>query len=709
MVNLLRNYHDPELKGYTKLHHSLSKHVHPTHEGSSSISLLRRIVSLLPLLGLLGIAFNIWGSAIPLPLSGGLSIFLYAATLALVIIVLRSRSEGQIFLVDKIVLGIALVAMIGYTITNLYANPGYGTDEAAYQQYAAQLLMHGLNPYTHNLVGALTKFQVPVQYATYTLNGGISSHWAYPALALFITVPFILITHGVQSSIIANVTFLAAGMVLAFAILPRSMKPLAPLIALGIPILFGYALAGTNDIIMMPFLILAVIGWDEFGGSSRRRSRDFTQAISMGCAISVQQLAWFVAPFIVFGILSIQSRKWGWKTALQSAIKYSLVSLATFIIINAPFIVWNTSAWIDGILAPLLQHAIPYGQGLIGLALFWNIGGGNIVLYTYASMLIYVALLWVFFRNAEELARVATILPLIVFFFPTRSLAEYFMTPVLLWLVAATTVRTSIETDGIGVPTNVHGKTSTFRDWLALIPGLALVAVALFTPSPINLRVARVSTDGQLERIWKVQLLARNTTRHRIKPAFEMNYKGQATPFWHVVRGPRFLRPGQSGLYEIVAPDLGSMPAITTPFVVQAVTSAPESVSVSKRFIPGYESTFITPSYINSVVEPGETITFHVQLRSPFGAVIHRRRVPVALSQVIYAQSGLAYATTTINNSYPGKTPVIKYTNTKGVATFHISNSEREHAVVYYQASILSKQGYPYGYSNIVTVDWGAR
>lgn len=669
----------------------------------------RRALSVLPSISLLGVAFNMWGAAVPFPIVGLLAVILFISVLLSLIVVLKSSSTKQLELLDKMVLVLSVAALAGWATATLYSHPGYGTDEIAYQQYAAQMLMHGLNPYTHNLIRALTRYRVPVQYATYTLSGGISSHWAYPDLAILITIPFILLTHGIQAGIIANVTFLTISMILAFTFLPKHFRPLASLLTIGLPILFGYAISGTNDIIMMPFLIIAIRSWNEYGIDGRHRWINIAQAVSLGLAISVQQLAWFIAPFLAVGIFSLRTEETGWRYGLTTSIKYTLTVIGTFLCVNGPFIVWNFGSWIHGILTPVLQHAIPYGQGIIDLPLFWGFGGGNLKLYTYAALVLYVGLLWIFYRNARALATVASLLPIIPFFLPTRSLAEYYMTPITLWIVGAITVRPSSANNAIGSSEHLNALSVKKRDLLAILPSIGLLLFALTSASPIKIHVTRVATDGQLERVWQVHITAQNTSRKTLKPSFEMNYIGQASPFWHIVKGPSRLKPGVIANYTLVAPDTGSMPGITTPFLVQAVTNSPETVSISPRFTPGYLSSFLTPSYVNSVVKPGQTLTFHVQLRSPFGARIYRPRVRIALGQIIYAQGGLGYSTTTINHGNPGQTPVMALTNAQGIASFRITNTNNEHALVYYQAWILPHGQYPFGYSDIVVVDWSAK
>jgi len=120
--------------------------------------------------------------------------------------------------------------------------------------------------------------------------------------------------------------------------------------------------------------------------------------------------------------------------------------------------------------------------------------------------------------------------------------------------------------------------------WLMLavfLPTAGFLALALTTPAPLTLRVLSVTTNGQFERVWQIQVAVTNRSSSTVAPHFTAHSTSQLTPFWEVRHGPASLRSGQTASYTLVAPDVGSMPFITQPFVVQAVTAQPESISSS--------------------------------------------------------------------------------------------------------------------------------
>jgi hypothetical protein len=96
-----------------------------------------------------------------------------------------------------------------------------------------------------------------------------------------------------------------------------------------------------------------------------------------------------------------------------------------------------------------------------------------------------------------------------------------------------------------------------------------------------------------------------------------------------------------------------------------------------------------------------------VQLRSPYGAIVRREGVRVALGQVIYGQNNLIPAEASINGRATGQSPVVARTDARGVAHFrvsdHVAQSGNE---IYFQAWVAPGRGYPFGYSEIVSVLW---
>jgi uncharacterized membrane protein len=659
-----------------------------------------RVATLVAALSLLGVSFATWATVVQIPVNGAISVFGLAALLALIVAALVV-GDDQLHRIDIALVGLGLLLLAGWATSSVYLQPGYGTDEAAFEQYAGSLLLHGHNPYGADLTPALSHFRVPIQYATYLLSGGVVHGLEYPSVPVLLAALFIPITGGVQSVIIANVVALAATCVVMFLLLPRTWKSLAVLVTIGLPILFGNTVAGVNAILMgLPLLIVAW-KWTETGRAARLGRAGAVRAICLGLAASTQPLAWFIVPFVLVGTWRLRSAELGRRGAQRIVVAYTAIALAAFAVLNLPFIVWDPGAWSSGVSSPLTQHAIPYGQGIIDATLFFHTGGGSLFAYTVAGALFYLAALIAFAVWFDRLGMACFVLPVTALFFSTRSLAEYFMVLIAVWTVSLLTNRSSAFKL---VQPLIRTRRPRAAAALLFIPALGALVAALASPPPLSLSVLSVRTNGELEGVWKLQVAVTNTSHHRLSPRFAVNYMGQATTFFHELAGPDSLAPGQHATYVLAAPNRGSMPGITTPFVVLATTTGPDTVSVSRRYVPEPYAADLEPGYVNEIIPLHRSITFQVQLRSPFGSRVRKSGVQVALGQVIYGQNTLYFAQASINGRAEGMTPVFASTDDRGIATFRITNSQPQELPIYFQAWIAGS--YPYGYSAIIPTIW---
>lgn len=682
-----------------------------------------RVISTVAAISLFGPAFAAWSSIIQIPVIGAVTVVAFAAIIVAILTAFVVKSEGSLRKLDFVILGMAVILLLVWAASQLYRYPSYGTDEAAYMQYAAQLLLNGHNPYTSNLLPALAKFRVPIQYATYTLNGRISSALAYPSLSFLLVVPFIVLTHGTQSVIICNVFFLAVEMIVVFFLLPHSIRSLAPLLVIGLPILFGYSVAGVNDALFMPFLSIVAYRWSDIGRSGQLGKGGIIRAICLGLAVSISQLPWFIMPFLILGVWLLRKRELGNVSAIVLTARFFGIVCITALTVNAPFIVWNAKAWLAGITTPLFQHAIPYGQGLIDATAYFNLGGGNLTFYTFAAIAVMLAMLLAYAVYFDRYWKVAFVLPALALLFPTRSLAEYFMTVIVVWVISFVCAGNGPLISDMPslqqkhnpllsstiyrlIPTHLT-KLLNIITVIAFLPAVILLYLAMTSAPPLSLSIKSVETNGQFQKIWQIQVLVINKSDSAIKPHFATNFVGQMTAFWEVSHGPLEIMPRSKDLYTLVAPNVGSMPGVTQPFVLQAVTAQPQSISSSQLYTPERFSSYISPSYFNLSVPYGKSINLSVQLRSPYGGRVYQGGIRIALGQIIYAQTALIPAEAQINNAPQGQTPVIATTNANGVAQFRVRafNSQGGNPI-YFQAYIYPSDNFPYGYSEVVSVNW---
>ena len=666
--------------------------------GQEHMFLIEKLLTIVAILGLMGVAFPIWSAIIAIPSIGALSVVGTAFGLWLVAMTYQSTDPKQLKRTQLLVLLLSLIMIVGWAIRTLYFHPVYGTDEAAYDQYAAMLFsQQGIDPYTANLIRALTLFRVPIQYATYTLNGGIASRLAYPDLSFLLIIPFLWIADGTQAAILASLFFYSLSITVGFFLVPRMARPLIIIAGVGLPILFGFSVAGINDFEFMPFLLYASFQWMEWGQGTRLTRRDWFKAVSFGLACSVQQLPWFFGPFLLVGIFRVRQDHAGTRKALRRSLQYFAIVSLIFITTNFPFIIWHPIGWLEGCLRPLIQAAIPYGQGIIDIPIFFHIGGGNLKLFSDTALLLYASFLFIYYVNFSHMYQLTFVLPSIALFFPTRSLAEYFLTLVLVWIVSmysSTNFSTVIPTPK-----------SNRLIYLSLLPGAIALLWAVATPSPLKMQLLSVQSNGELQKLWSVRVRVTNRTDHKMALHFAANYSGQMTSFWNTTQSD-LIGPYQQKIFNLSAPNVGSMPGVTTPFMIQAVTATPTSISSTNTYIPQKYLCSFNPEYFNKVYPLGARVTLSVQLRTPFGAKANVGGVRVALGQVIYGQSDLIPATSRINNGYEGQSPIVEETNGRGQAIFHISENVNQHNPIYFQAWVTPRNGYPYGYSPIISVLW---
>lgn len=681
--------------------------------GGTGVTTVHRVIVAVAAIGLLGPAFATWSGIISMPLSGVASVIITAGSLALLMAAVTVKTERSLRRVEVVLLVLGVVTLAAWATSVVSANPAYGTDEAAFEQYAAGLLLNGLDPYAHSLLPALLHYRVPIQYATYTTSGGVVSTLGYPALPILLVVPFLWLTHGVQSVLVLNVVALTASMIIAFFVLPRHYRSLAVVAVVGLPILFGYTVAGVNVILAIPFLIVVAWRFTETGAEGRLGRRGIGQALCLGLAISVQQIAWFILPFVVVAVWSARRTEMDRSSASRVVGRYVGIALVTFAAVNAGFIAAGAREWVEGIFEPLVQHAIPYGQGIIDLSVFAGIGGGNLSYYTYGAVVLLLGLLVSFRLFFLAWWRCTFLLPSLALFFPTRSLAEYWMTLVLIWVVSLFAASPHPLPPGAA-----RGQSGEVAGWrfgraaiaaISLLPGLGLLTMAVGSPAPLSVGVVGIRTNGQYERVWELTLRVVNHSHEALRPHFATNSIGQMTPFWHRLSGPATLRAGTASRYLLAAPNVGSMPGITQPFQIDAVTNSPETISVTRNVTTEPYSTWIYQSDVDQVLAPGQTVDLTVQLHSPLGGAVDRAGVPVELGQVIYGQSQLVPSEARVNGAPEGQTPVAMKTDPHGQATFRVTDSSPQGQPIYFQAWTTSREGYPFGYSETVDVLWSGR
>ena len=598
--------------------------------------------------------------------------------------------------IDLVVLAAVIVALGIWCYFQIYIAPDYGTDEVAFDQYAAQLALHGINPYLHSMAAAFPLFHVSPNGYTFLLNGQPVTNLSYPALAFEQYLPLLAMGVTTQAAVWTDVAAWALGAVVLYAVLPRKLAPLAAVVV-SLDVFTGYAVGGVTDFLFMPLLIGAAAGWDRFAWT--RGPAAWRGPVLMGLAMAVKQTPWLIVPFVVAGIVLESRRLRGWTQGLRDGLRYVGIAAVAFLVPNLPYLLNAPGAWLSGILTPLTAQTVPAGQGLVSLSLSLPLGGGSLRDFNSAAIVVFLGLLACYLTTYPVLKPAAFLLPSIVLFFATRSFGSYLVTLIPAALAAAaTTQRPQLS--------------ASWRHWKWVVSGAAAscalaVLAALTSPSPLVMSIQSVRTTGQLATVDQVTVSVTNHSDRRVRPSFTVEDGMSMTAFWRRVHGPPALGPHQEARYTIQAPSYFAMPSIINGFQILAFSHGPPTVSRTGSYVASIWRTVLRPSAINQPVARGQTITVHAEIVNRLDQPVRAANVPVWLGQVIYAQGGTIPSEATINKGYGGQTPVPALTNAQGIATFTIrlSSPTVPHAPVYFEANLVkSTSAYPYGYSPILAV-----
>lgn len=608
---------------------------------------------------------------------------------------LSARRQQQ---ADIAVLLAVVAALALWSYFQVYIAPDYGTDEVAFDQYAAQLALHGINPYLHSMAAALPLFHVSPNGYTFLLNGQRLTRLSYPALAFEAYLPLLAVGVSTQIAVWVDVAAWAAAAVVLYAVLPRKLAPLAAVVV-SLDVFIGYAVGGVTDFLFLPLLIGAAAGWDRFAWT--RGPAAWRGPILMGLAMAVKQTPWLIVPFVVSGIVLESRRLHGWRQGIWDGLRYFGIAVTAFLLPNLPYVVESPTAWLRGILTPLLAQTVPAGQGLVGLSLSLSTGGGALHDYNAAAIVVFISILASFAATFPVLKPAAFIIPSIVLFFSSRSLGSYLVMLIPAGIAAAATVQRP-------QPATCwrHWKWVAFSAimWCALA-----VIAALSSPSPLAMVIKSVHTTGQLATVDQLTVTVTNNSAQAVRPAFTIEDGLSMTAFWRRVHGPSVLPAHQQASYVIEAPSYFAMPAIGSGFQVLAFTHAPATVSRSEAYVASVWRVVLQPATISQPVAQGQVISIRAEIVDRLDQPVHVANVPVWLGQVIYSQGGTDFSQAVINNSAIGATPVQALTNPQGVATFAVK-LPRSRVLLsqdpsYFEANLVKPySGYPYGYSPILAV-----
>jgi uncharacterized membrane protein len=479
------------------------------------------------------------------------------------------------------------VLALASVVTSILGNEGaaihlrafYTTDSSAFDQVAARLLQHGVNPYTASLLPAERLLQTPAAYWTYTIDGGHVTQMSYPAGSVLVYLPALALGFRHQ---IVDWTDLVAWVVtgaLLFVLVPSAVRWFAVLV-LAIPAFTTIFGSGGTDAVFLPFMVLAVWRWDRFGVGRSAGLANWMGPVALGLACSIKQTPWFCVPFLVVGLF-IEARTSG-RRPVRLAAGYLAIVAGVFAIVNLPFIVWSPSAWLHGTLLPLTRPLVIDGQGLTTVALHGVARGVSIPLLNLAGLLVLATLVVAMVVWYPVMKRIWMLALPLAFFVAPRSLTSYLLDLYPAALVAAITVAPSARGWAGTRAATVMRRPATL---VVLAPAVAavVVAVAAFSSPPLELAVRSVTATQSATALDTVTLTVSNTTAATVRPHFMVSV-GSPHPdgFWHPIdRQPVVLGPHGSTTVTIAPGMYTSAPLHGTHWLVEAYTASPAALSTS--------------------------------------------------------------------------------------------------------------------------------
>lgn len=356
---------------------------------------------------------------------------LHAAAVAIIVI--------MVFLGIGEVIGVHLVNT-GVVKDNAMATTlveGFGYNDAtALNQQASQTLLEGENPYKKsNIISAVEEFKVSTDYLTPLKQGDFAqvfpyptqeqmdtvlskadtstdtppvefeSKISYPAGSFLFQAPFVAL--GLKDTRWFYLICAIAMVALIFWKAPKSLRPLVIIAFLTNIVLWNLIGTGQTDTLYILFILL---GWIF-------RRQLLLSALFMGLAAATKQIAWL---FVLFYLI-LMLRESGWKHVAQSL----GVIAFTFIATNLPFIFSAPQAWMQGVLAPIVDPMFPKGAGIVAFSIA-GILPPNSLLFTLMEVgVLILAMVW-YYYNCRKYPQTGLLLAVLPLFFAWRSFSFYF-------------------------------------------------------------------------------------------------------------------------------------------------------------------------------------------------------------------------------------------------------------------------------------------
>lgn len=338
-----------------------------------------------------------------------LRIIIACNAVSLAVIAAEFKGVAERIHLRSFVVGTIIASMIILVIMTM-SSVQFPTDESVLDYYSASLFLKGLDPYVRgSLYGLLPMLGFTIDRATPLTTGGFVQTLGYPALSFLSYIPA-LIFH-IKEAFIQIPLYILPFLLLAYNFMKKGYSNYIPFIALSIFSTMQFFYEGLtigNSIFWVSMLMASFI----------MEQKPLVSGVLLGISTSFKQFPIIVLPFLAIYMIRIHGR--------GSFSKWILAFVASFILINAYFIIQNPVAFLISIISPETSMIIGVGAGIsqISFAGYFSISREFFFL-----MMIYVTLFsligyWLYFNKVKYCLFV---IPVIIFLFNYRLLVQYIM------------------------------------------------------------------------------------------------------------------------------------------------------------------------------------------------------------------------------------------------------------------------------------------
>jgi hypothetical protein len=504
----------------------------------------------------------------------------YLIMLVAAVLTLCARSTAGLVRLDVIVLGTAILLKALAFWPFVIGERKITVDEGILMDRATRVLAAGHDPYLR------IWSDIDPSLPTRLMDGGTVHGFGYPPFGIELGAVLQRVFLSSVGIVTVSCLALLATAIVVFCVAPTPLRPLATLGVLVLSTLTAYAQNAYPALIALPFLCIAAWRWPSIGRGGRLGGGGLLRAIALGLALSTHQLGLFLAVFLVVGLAVLRGGELSGRATVGLLVRYVGLVAAVFLLVSLPFVAHASGAWLRGVTGPLLQHAVPHGQGIMGVSQYLIGGSGALDFYGYAAIGLLLATLVTFAVHLRWLGPAAVVLPWLVFMVSTRSQDGYLVLTMPLWIVGLCTTTLADfagayrfrmpdflpRLGAIESRARVVGVLATVA---LFIPAAVCLAVAIATPQPLVMRVATALKPGHSIQSLAVQVT--NRSSRLVTPHFAVTTDVTIADFWSVASGPSTIAPHSTAQYTLIPPHIAWRPTDTA--FLRAVSDHPQTLS----------------------------------------------------------------------------------------------------------------------------------